>query len=120
MGISLDAEATDWLWLNLSLDEEDLLSDQKEKLIQKAWDRQINRPEYNSWRRYYRNFGRTKAREGEDDADYEPLMSEAADDRIFRKDEIERKRQILGRLPLPQQICHNCRDTDASILLYSS
>ena len=37
MGISLDAEATDWLWLNLSLDEEDLLSDQKEKLIQKAW-----------------------------------------------------------------------------------
>ena len=35
MGISLDAEATDWLWLNPSLDEEDLLSDQKEKLIQK-------------------------------------------------------------------------------------
>ena len=119
MGISLDAEATDWLWLNLSLDEEDLLSDQKEKLIQKAWDRQINRPEYNSWRRYYRNFGRTKAREGEDDADYEPLMSEAAYDRIFRKDEIERKRQILGRIVSFLDLPYNCRKIDIGSFYYN-
>lgn len=55
------------------------------------------RPDYNSWHKFDRHRGYSKAQpgkdDGEDDVDTsEPLMSEVADDRIFRRDEIERER----------------------------
>lgn len=96
--IDLDAAATQELWVSLSLDGDDLTQDEKERLIQKEWEKQFNRPDYNSWRKFDRHRGYSKAQpgknDGEDDVDTsEPLMSEVADDRIFRRDEIERDRR---------------------------
>ena len=80
------------------MDGDDLTQDEKERLIQKEWEKQFNRPDYNSWRKFDRHRGYSKAQpgknDGEDDVDTsEPLMSEVADDRIFRRDEIERDRR---------------------------
>ena len=64
-------------------------------MIQEAFDVKYNRPEYNSWHKFDRHRGNSKAQSvndgGEVDADSsEPLMDEVADDRIFRKDELDR------------------------------
>lgn len=96
--IDLDAEATEQLWVSLSLEGDDLTQDQKEQMIQEEWEKQFNRPDYNSWHKFNRHRGFSKAQpgkdDGEDDVDtLEPLMSEVADDRIFLKDMIERERR---------------------------
>lgn len=95
--IDLDAEATEQLWVSLSLEGEDLTQKERERMIQDAFEEQFNRPDYNSWHKFDRHRGCSKAQpgkdDGEDDVDTsEPLMSEVADDRIFRRDEIERER----------------------------
>ena len=95
--IDLDAEATEQLWVSLSLEGEDLTQKERERMIQDAFEEQFNRPDYNSWHKFDRHRGHSKAQpgkdDGEDDVDTsEPLMSEVADDRIFRRDEIERER----------------------------
>ena len=95
--IDLDAEATEQLWVSLSLEGEDLTQKERERMIQDAFEEQFNRPDYNSWHKFDRHRGYSKAQpgkdDGEDDVDTsEPLMSEVADDRIFRRDEIERER----------------------------
>lgn len=94
--IALDAEATEELWVSLSLEGEGLTQDEKEKLIQDTWDERFNRPDYNCWHKFDRHRGRSKAQPGKDDSENEvdtsePLMEEVADDRIFRKDELERE-----------------------------
>ena len=94
--IDLDAEATEQLWVSLSLEGEDLTQKERERMIQDAVEEQFN-PDYNSWHKFDRHRGYSKAQpgkdDGEDDVDTsEPLMSEVADDRIFRRDEIERER----------------------------
>lgn len=96
--IDLDAEETEQLWVSLSLEGEGLTQAQREKMIQDEWNEQYNKPEYNNWHKFDRHRGFSKAQPGkdddEDDADTsEPLMKEVADDRIFRKDEIERDRR---------------------------
>lgn len=96
--IDLDAEATEQLWVSLSLEGDDLTQDEKEQLIQEEWEKQFNRPDYNSLHKFNRHRGFSKAQpgkdDGEDDVDTsEPLMSEVADDRIFLKDMIERERR---------------------------
>ena len=94
--IELDAEATEELWVSLSLEGEGLTQEEKETLIQDTWEERFNRPDYNSWHKFDRHCGRSKAQPGKDDAEdevdtNEPLMEEVADDRIFRKDELDRK-----------------------------
>lgn len=96
--IELDAEATEQLWVTLSLEGDDLTQTEREQMIQDAFEEQFNRPDYNSWHKFNRHRGYSKAQpgkdDGEDDVDTsEPLMSEVADDRIFRKDEIEREKR---------------------------
>ena len=56
----------------------------------------MKRPDYNCWHKFNRHRGYSMsqtAEEGDEDAagDFEPLMEEAADNRIFRRDEIERE-----------------------------
>ena len=95
--LDLDERATEQLWVSLDLDGGEALSqEEREKRIQEAFDAKYNRPEYNSWRKLNRHRGESKAKPGkdetEDDVDTsEPLMSEVADDRIFRQDELARE-----------------------------
>lgn len=96
--IDLDAETTEQLWVSLSLEGEGLTQAQREKMIQEEWEKQFNRPDYNSWHKFNRHRGYSKAQSGKDDGEEdvdtsEPLMCEVADDRIFRRDEIERSRR---------------------------
>ena len=93
--LELDAEATEQLWITLSLEGDGLSQEEREKLIQDEWEERFNKPDYNSWHKFDRHRGFSKAqsenKDGEDDDDTsEPLMEEVADDRIFRRDEIER------------------------------
>lgn len=88
--IELNEEETQEMWVSLSLEGENL---EKEKLIQKTFDEKFNKPEYNIWHRETRHLTTPKERFNDDGDEYdtsEPLMKEVADDRIFRKDEIER------------------------------
>ena len=93
--IELDDAATEELWVTLSLEGEDnLTKDDKEKLIQEAWEEEFNKPDYNNWHKFnrHRGYSKTQSRKDDDGDDVdtdEPLMRETADDRIFRRDEIE-------------------------------
>ena len=96
--LELDAKETEQLWISLDLDGEGLTQQEREELIQKTWEERFNRPEYNNWHKHSRHRGESKAKPGkdetEDDVDTsEPLMSEVADDRIFRQDELSREEQ---------------------------
>ncbi len=93
--LDLDEKSTEQLWVSLSLEGKELSDSEKEQKIQEAFDIQYNRPEYNNWHKFDRHRGNSKTQSatdnGEEDTDTsEPLMSEVADDRIFRKDEIDR------------------------------
>ncbi|EJG4807072.1 hypothetical protein NAB59_002742 [Listeria innocua] len=91
--IELNEEETQEMWVSLSLEGDNL---EKEKLIQKTFDEKFNKPEYNIWHRETRHLTTPKERFNDDGDEYdtsEPLMKEVADDRIFRKDEIERAYQ---------------------------
>ncbi len=62
--LELDARATEQLWVSLDLDGEGLTQEEREALIQKAWEESINRPEYNNWHRHNRHMGESKAKPG--------------------------------------------------------
>ena len=92
--LDLDEKATKQLWVSLPLEGEGLSDSEKEKMIQETFDVNFNRPEYNSWHKFDRHRGNSKAQsekdDGKEDADTsEPLMNKVADDRIFRKDELD-------------------------------
>lgn len=90
--VELDAEATEQLWVSLSLVGDGLSQEEREKLIKVEWEERFNKPDYNSWHKFDRHRGYSEAqpRKDDDEGDVdEPLMSEVADDRIFRRDEIE-------------------------------
>lgn len=93
--LELDEVATEELWVCLSLGSSTGLTEEgKRKMLQEAVDEYLNKPEYNNWHKFDRHRGESKAvpEDGEDEVDTsEPLMSEVADDRIFRKDEIARE-----------------------------
>lgn len=95
--IELDAKATEEMWARLSIEvDEDLPQEEKEQAIQNAWDEQCNKPEYNSWHRFDRHRGFSKARPNDetDEIDTsEPLMDEVRDSSIFYKEEIDRENQ---------------------------
>lgn len=80
----------------VNIDLESIPEDERQSKLQEACDEQFNRPDYNNWHKYWRHQGESKAQpddEGEELESSEPLMSEVADDHIFRKDEIERDRK---------------------------
>ncbi|MGI6700798.1 MAG: sigma factor-like helix-turn-helix DNA-binding protein [Christensenellales bacterium] len=91
--IELSPEDTDQLWVSLSLEGEDIPQAEREKLIQDAWEKQYNRPDYNNWHKHTRHTGQSRAKANEDEElvnNPEPLMSEVADSRIFCSDMIRR------------------------------
>lgn len=96
--IELDAKATEEMWVTLSIETDGAVTqEEKEQLIQKQWDEQFNRPEYNSWRKEerYRGYSYAKPDDESDEVDTsEPLISEVRDPRIFLKDEIERNNKM--------------------------
>lgn len=80
----------------VNIDLESIPEDERQSKLQEACDEQFNRPDYNNWHKYWRHQGESKAQpddEGDEGDTSEPLMSEVADDRIFRRDEIERDRR---------------------------
>lgn len=92
--IELDAKATEKMWVSLSLDcDDDMTQKDKEQAIQNAWDEQYNKLEYNNWHKFDRHRGYSKAK-SDDETDeidtFEPLMSEVKDSSIFCKDECNR------------------------------
>lgn len=96
--LELNAEDTEKLWVSLSLEGEGLSQDEKEQLIQDTWEERFNKPDYNNWHKETRHIGLSKAKPGKDEDEEdvdssEPLMSEVFDDRIFRRDELERKKR---------------------------
>lgn len=94
--IELDSAATEQLWVSLSLEGEGLSQEEREQRIQEAFNEKYNKPDYNCWHKFDRHRGYSKAQSTNDDGEgevdtSEPLMEEVADDRIFRKEEIERE-----------------------------
>lgn len=92
--LELDSAATEQLWVSLSLEGGGLSQEEREQRIQDAFDEQYNRPDYNCWHKFWRHHGESKAKpdDEEDEVDTcEPLMDEVSDDRIFRKDELDRE-----------------------------
>lgn len=94
--LDLNAEDTEQLWVSLSLEGEGLSQAEREKLIQDTWEERFNKPDYNSWHKHNRHTGTSKAQPGKDEDEEdldssEPLMDEVMDDRIFRRDELERE-----------------------------
>lgn len=88
--IELDAEATEKMWVSLSLEcDDDMTQEEKEKRIQDEWNERYNNPEYNIWHRETRHLGdavfRNKEGVVETNTD-EALSRKAADDSIFTKD----------------------------------
>ena len=92
--LTLDIEATDELWVSLSLEDGAYTDEEKEQFLQEKVEEVYNRPDYNNWHKFWRHQGDSKAQtdeEGEEPESSEPLMSEVVDDRIFKRDMIERE-----------------------------
>lgn len=89
--LELNQQDTNDLWVSLSLTEEgEGLSDEdREQLIQDAWDEQFNKPEYNSWHKHDRHSGNAamKGKDGTVEVNTdEAIMERAADKSVFTND----------------------------------
>ena len=94
--IELNEEETQEMWVSLSLEGDELPNSDKERLIQDAFNEKFNKPEYNNWHKFDRHKGYSIAKPNADGLEcdtLEPLIKEVADDRVFRKDELERAYQ---------------------------
>ena len=60
--IVLDTEATEQLWVSLSLEGDGISPKEREQMIQTAFEEQFNRPEYNIWHRETRYIDPTPKR----------------------------------------------------------
>lgn len=61
--LELEAADVEQLWITLSLEEEEGISEQeKEERIQEAFDVQFNRPDYNNWHKHNRRTDPTPKR----------------------------------------------------------
>lgn len=93
--LELDENEKAQLCISLDVEGEALSEKEREALIQEAWDREFNRPEYNNWHKFNRHRGEGRgmscADENEEIGCLEPLPDEVADDRIFRREELERE-----------------------------
>lgn len=94
--IELDEKATEEMWVSLSLEGEGLSQKEREELIQKEWNEQFNKADYNNWHKFDRHRGYSKAvpdEEADELECLEPLMSEVRDPRIFCRQELEKDKQ---------------------------
>ena len=94
--IELNEKETEEMWISLSLEGDELPNSDKERLIQDAFNEKFNKPEYNNWHKFDRHKGYSIAKPNADGLECdtsEPLMKEVADDRVFRKDELEQSYQ---------------------------
>lgn len=94
--IELNEKETEEMWISLSLEGDELPNSDKERLIQDAFNEIFNKPEYNNWHKFDRHKGYSIAKPNADGLECdtsEPLIKEVADDRVFRKDELERAYQ---------------------------
>ena len=88
--IELNAEETEGLWISLSLDgDEEMSQEEKERKIQEAFDEKFNKPDYNNWHKLRRHTGLSKSQytedremSGMDAADV--LLGEVRDSSVFR------------------------------------
>lgn len=92
--LDLDEKATEQLLVSLFLKGEGLSDSEEKQKIQETFDIQYNRPEYNSWHKFDRHRGYPKSQSSDytenDNEASKPLMCKVADDRIFRKDDLDR------------------------------
>lgn len=102
--ISLDEATTKKLWVVLSVDDEDLAKD--EKSIQEAFNKQFNRPEYNTLHKFDRHRGYTKSQSAGDASGDEPTMAELSDGSAFYDLETE-----LDAEENYQEVCGMIRET---------
>ena len=65
--IELDNAAAEQLWVGLSLEDGDIPQEEKERLLQDAFDMKFNRPDYNSWHKFERHRGYSTAQPGKDE-----------------------------------------------------
>lgn len=94
--IELNEKETEEMWISLSLEGDELPNSDKERLIQDAFNEIFDKPEYNNWHKFDRHKGYSIAKPNADGLECdtsEPLIKEVADDRVFRKDELERAYQ---------------------------
>lgn len=88
--IELDAEATEKMWVSLSLEcDDDMTQEEKERRIQEEWNERFNKPEYNIYHRETRHLGDAKFRNKEGVVEVntdEALIRKATDDSVFTKD----------------------------------
>lgn len=58
------------MWISLSLEsEENLTQEEKETMIQEAFEERFNKPEYNNWHKFNRHRGNLKKQFRKDDED---------------------------------------------------
>ena len=61
---------SDEMWVSLSLEgDENLTQEEKENMIQEAFEEQFNKPEYNNWHKFNRHRGNLKKQIRKDDED---------------------------------------------------
>ena len=83
---------SDEMWVSLSLEGDDnLTQEEKETMIQEAFEKQFNRPEYNSWHKFNRHRGNLKRQFRKDDE--EPDESDGIDTVADNSQEEERNGQ---------------------------
>lgn len=66
--IELDAKAIEEMWVSLSIEaDEDMTQEEKENIIQEAFEERFNKPEYNNWHKFNRHRGNLKKQFRQDD-----------------------------------------------------
>lgn len=97
------------MWVSLSLEgSEDLTQEEKETLIQDAFEEQFNKPEYNNWHKFNRHRGNLKKqfRKDDEDADDSDGMDTVADnsqeEKLNRQYEYEDLCQKLREVLKPE------------------
>ena len=58
------------LTVSLGINESDVTDEEKERMIQEAFDAQFNRPDYNNWHKMDRHWGNPDTRGDTDEKDY--------------------------------------------------
>ncbi|WP_147564908.1 RNA polymerase sigma factor [Clostridium tyrobutyricum] len=80
------------MWVSLSLEgSEELTQEEKETLIQDAFEEQFNKPEYNNWHKFDRHRGNLKKQFRKDDED--AAESDGMDTVADNSQEAERNRK---------------------------
>lgn len=88
--LELDIQEMKRLWINLSIEDGDYTQEEMEEILQRKFDEEFNRPEYNGWHRAQRHSVQPTSRLDDPDGmtGDEPSMADVVDDRIFREDMI--------------------------------